>query len=158
MRCRTLRKRIVARLGGEGESGFTLVELLVVMLILGILAAIAIPAFFNQKQKANDSQAKAMAHSAQIAIEAFSTDNGGSYSSATLSTLQAIEPTLNIAVSTTRPYLSAPTVSTSGYTLTITSPTSGDTFSVVRSAGGSLTFPCTSGGNGGCPTSGSWGS
>jgi type IV pilus assembly protein PilA len=55
--------------------GFTLIELLVVILIIGILAAVAIPSFLNQKGKANDAVAKADVRTAQTAMEAFYTDN-----------------------------------------------------------------------------------
>ena len=74
-----LRMRVGARLNGDREAGFTLVELLVVMLILGLLAAIAIPSFFNQRDKAKDASAKEMAHTAQTAMETYATDNGGIY-------------------------------------------------------------------------------
>ena len=92
-----LRAKIGARLNGEGEAGFTLIELLVVMLILGILAAIAIPAFFNQREKATDAQAKSAARTAKTAIETYATENGGSYLNATPAILKGIEPTLQTA-------------------------------------------------------------
>ena len=65
------------------ESGFTLVELLVVMLIIGLLAAIAIPAFFNQRDKAYDANAKEQARTAETAMETYATDNGGVYTGVT---------------------------------------------------------------------------
>ena len=51
------------------------------MLILGLLAAIAIPAFFNQRTKAQDSEAKSTSKTAQTALETYATDNNGSYAS-----------------------------------------------------------------------------
>ncbi len=148
MLLQNLRAKIGARLSGKSEEGFTLIELLVVMLILGILAAIALPAFFNQRDKAGDAEAKSFAHSAQVAMETYATDNGGSYAGADAeegAPLIAIEPTLANATMA----IDIPENTTNQYEVTITSDTT-NTFSVANNAG-SLSFPCTNAGNGGCP-------
>ncbi|MBW0255426.1 prepilin-type N-terminal cleavage/methylation domain-containing protein [Cellulomonas sp. PS-H5] len=63
----------------NGEKGFTLIELLVVIIIIGILAAIAIPAFLNQRQKAWASQVESDVKNAAIAAESYAVGNNGSY-------------------------------------------------------------------------------
>jgi type IV pilus assembly protein PilA len=146
-----LRAKVGARLNGDREAGFTLIELLVVMLILGILAAIALPAFFNQKDKAGDAKAKEYAHSAQVAMETYFTDNG-SYEGATDAALVAIEPTLSSAGTM---IVGEPT--SNAYELKINSTTAGHWFGVNNNAG-TLTFPCAIAGKGGCPSGGGgWG-
>ena len=76
----------------QDEKGFTLIELLVVILIIGILAAIALPAFLNQRGKAQDTEAKSAARTAQTAMETWYTDEQDY--SATKLKLEAIEPAL----------------------------------------------------------------
>jgi type IV pilus assembly protein PilA len=139
----------------QGESGFTLVELLVVMLIIGLLAAIAIPAFFNQRDKATDSQAKVYARTAETAMETFATDNGGDYAGATTAQLQTIEPTLNGMDMPANPAVPAGGGDTTNksYKLTVDSGT-GNTFSITRHDDGTTELTCTAAGTDGCPGSG----
>ena len=80
-----------------GERGFTLVEMLVVMVVVGALAAVAVPAFQGQGSKGTDSEAKSMAVMAAKTIEACAAEHDGSYESCSKDALIAMEPSLSDA-------------------------------------------------------------
>jgi type IV pilus assembly protein PilA len=141
----------------QGESGFTLIELLVVILIIGILAAIAIPSFLNQRSKGNDAEAKSTAVTAAEAMETCATDNNGAYTNCTLASIRAIEPTLNDAGSR----LSVSSGS-NNYQVVVTSnrDSNAATFTLSRSSTGASSRTCSTGtaDKGGCSaqSGGSW--
>ncbi|MBI4897169.1 MAG: prepilin-type N-terminal cleavage/methylation domain-containing protein [Actinobacteria bacterium] len=152
----------------ESDEGFTLIELLVVILIIGILAAIAIPSFLNQRVKGQDACAKSMARTMQTAMETYYLDTE-TYASATTTLLNQIEnqvPTGGACGSTT-----AVTVGVAGagacasaapgadnYCVGVTS-SSTNSFQINRSAAGVISRTCVvPGGNnrGGCMVGNTW--
>jgi type IV pilus assembly protein PilA len=141
---RKLRERI------SQEKGFTLIELLVVILIIGILAAIALPAFLGQRSKAQDTEAKTAVRTAATAMKTYYTDTQD-YTAATIAKLQAIEPSLGQGQGAT---LALTNLGSDTYTVDVTSKT-GNHFKVSEAAG-VATRTCTTGGNAGCPTGGTW--
>jgi type IV pilus assembly protein PilA len=139
-----LRKRV------QDEKGFTLIELLVVILIIGILAAIALPAFLGQRQKAQDTAAKTQIRTMQTAMETYYTDNQ-KYDGADLATLQKIEPTLT----QTPPAAGVSAAVGDTYTITSKSQT-GTTFTLEKKADATVKRTCDAPSQGGCKADSTW--
>jgi type IV pilus assembly protein PilA len=131
------------------EAGFSLIELLVAMIILGLLAAIAIPAFISQRDKADDAKVKSEARAMATAIETCATDTqDGDFDDCDIDALRAIEPVIPADAD-------VPTHSGDIYVvMSSPSESTGNLFRIRKEAG-ETTRSCTigaSGDAGGCNT------
>jgi prepilin-type N-terminal cleavage/methylation domain-containing protein len=141
---------------GLEERGVTLTELLVVVLVVGVLAGIGVPAFLNQKSKGSDAEAKSIAVTATQAMESCATANSGVYRNCSKDALIAAEPTLHDAGD--RLLVEAGLRS---YRIVVRSKRdSGARFTLSRASDGTVTRTCVTGDTdkGGCvtPTVGTW--
>jgi type IV pilus assembly protein PilA len=116
----------------RSERGFTLIEILVVVLIIGALAAIAVPVFLGQSDKAHDAAAKSNARNVYAQVESCGTEAGGDYTNCTTAE-QLGEHAIEMGAGAGQVEVTG--ASSSGYTITARS-VSGATFSIEKSPAG----------------------
>jgi type IV pilus assembly protein PilA len=127
----------------KGEGGFTIVELLVAILIVGLLAGVVIPSFLSEVGKASDSPAKQLARTAQTTAGTYALDHEGTYEGMTAAALKGYEPSIQLVEGNGNAYLSAVTVEPGelGYVVTATAA-DGHTYSIKKKSSGQVLRTC----------------
>lgn len=136
---------------GRGQAGFTVVELLISIITIGILAAIVLPSFVSHRKRADDASARTLVANGALALQAHATDHD--HYAATRDDILAMAPSLRDARDWSLD------TSPTGFALSVTSA-SQHVFRIQRSLTGAAVRTCTTGpdpaGTGGCSPDGTW--